>query len=188
VKSGVEFEKASINTGIEFQRISYNPAVSYISGQLSENITTTNIEELKYDVVSIPLNISWNLFTIKNWDLQVNTGLISNVISNVYISADQTIQNGDRITYVEKDNINYSNIPVPFNNGILDEPANEYSATFSPYYFQTRTGVQLKRSLNSNTSILANFNYNYQLPLINQEGRDNFNTYSIGLSVRKYLG
>ncbi len=180
---GYEFDKGTVSTGLEYQNISYSPAVSHISGQLSSTIKETEIKNIEYHVVSIPLQFTWDLFRIKSWNFKLNTGIITNTIAKVKVSASQVLITGDRETIVDEGKINLSDFPYDFSAGILDEPAG-----INSFFFHTRTGIQLERKLNRSTSILSNINYNYQLPILNTPSKDQINTFTVGLTVRKYLG
>lgn len=189
LNAGAKFNKATVSTGIEYQSISYDPAVSHVAGELSSILRETEIETLNYDVLSIPLTFSWNIFSRKKWDVRVNTGLVSNIILNVDVTANQTLTSGNRITVVDEKNIDYSGFPLAINKGVFDD--NTFIAdqnAVSPYYFQSRTGFQVERRINQKTSVISNVNYNYQLPTLDTEKQDNISSFSLGLAVRKYFG
>lgn len=188
VESGIELPKLTLSTGVEYQKFSYNPVFSHISGQLSDILTQTEIKELEYNVVSVPVSVSWDLLNYKDWALKLNTGIVSNFITNLSITAKQTLRSGSRITHVNSNEIDYSDIPVALNSGFFDEPINESGTGRSSYYFQSRTGFQISKKLNAQTSIIANMDYNYQLPISVSDIQDTINSYSIGLSVRRFIG
>ncbi len=189
ISGGMNFDKGTVNTGLEYQTISYAPAVSHVSGELSSILKETEIESISYNVASVPLSVSWDFLKFKSWNFRVNTGFITNIITNVNIKANQTLTSGTRITYVDEGSIDYSNFPLAFNSGILDDTVVESPETSSsPFYFQSRTGLQIEKRINRNTSIISNLNYNYQLPISESPIQDKINSYSVGLSIRKYLG
>ncbi len=189
-KIGMRHKNGTVSTGVEYQSISYNPAVSHVSGELSSILTETQIESVNYNIVSIPLTFSWNILGGKKWDLRLNTGLVTNLITNVDLIANQTLTSGGgtRITKIDNENVDYSAFPLAINNGIFDDNFNQKIETPSPYFFQTRTGLQIERNVSRNTSIISNFNFNYQLPILDLGVQDNINSYSIGIAVRKYFG
>ena len=190
LNAGVEFNKVVINSGVEFQSIAYAPNVSHLSGEVSRTVTVTDIDELKYDIISVPLNVAWKVLSYKTWDLSLNTGIVGNLIARTNYSIKQEKINGDRVTAIAPDDVDISVLP-PLPTGYFDEPQNtpRISSLLSgpQNYVQSRTGIQVSKKLTRNTSIIANMNYNYQLPLLKSAVQDGINSYTIGLSVRRYF-
>jgi len=191
LKTGVDLGAISVNTGIEYQSIAYDPNVIHLSGEVSGIITNSDIYEISYDVVSVPLNIAWKLASYKTWDFKLNTGVVSNFITNTNYSISQQKSSGERVTVVASNDVDFSVLP-PLPAGYFDEPRNERNVSSLLYasksYFQSRAGIEVSKKLNQKTSIIANMNYNYQLPSFNAGAQDAINNYTIGLSVRRYLG
>jgi hypothetical protein len=79
---GAGTEKFKVKTGLEYQSISYKPQqVEEVFGSLANGVKKFSLDGIRYDIISLPLRVSYNLLSSEKASLNVLAGVNTNAIA-----------------------------------------------------------------------------------------------------------
>ena len=190
---GYRTKSADFSTGIEYNQVSYNPSIVLKTGSLSTDILETNIREITYDIVSVPLNMDWNIFKVKTWKAQINTGIVTSILTKTQQSINQNLVTSRGVEMVAEEKIDLSPLKYNFSGGIFDAPSNSETKNLSRSVFvRAKVGVGISKQVTPSVSIFGNLNYLYHIPTNSSNSvldlNDRINSVSFGIGVKKFIG
>ena len=191
IQLAYELGRLSISSGINYQKVSYNPSIVVTTGNLTEKYRETTVESVGYEFIGVPLNLNAKLFKLNSWKVELQAGIIANILLKSKQQFQQNIVTGNRVTKVPASNMDLTALDYDFNEGILDAPSlNEDKSIINNLFYRANTGLSISKKVAPNTSIFGNINYLFQLPYLNSstENLDQINTYSVGFGVKQFLG
>ena len=192
LKVGYDFGRLDIVSGVGIERINYNPGLILATGDLS-SIQETSIENIRYDFVSVPLEVRMNVFQHGSWTSQVQLGFITNLLMSAKETFSQKIYRGNRISTSDPDDIDPGIFKYDFQEGYLTDVVQEDKPSFrSSLTYKAMIGVNISKQMNnSGTSIFGGADYIYQLPSYNNlidNNIDFINSFSLSVGVKQTLG
>lgn len=182
----------SVASGVGYQNVSYSPNISLTTGDLLRKYKETNINNINYEFINVPLNVNFKLFSRKSWKAEIQSGLVANILlrSKEYITQYNVL--GNRKTSVSDNQIDLSELEYNFRDGILDNPAeiSESQKLINSTLFKTNIGIGIYKKVSPKSSLFFKSNYLFQIPFLNNnnEGTDVINSYYTGIGLRYNLG
>lgn len=185
----------ALSMGLEYTKINYKLKASALEGSFLTSYQTTTLNSIKYDFISIPIDMKCYMYQMSDWNLSLLTGIGIDVLG----TSDYTLEvsSNKSSVIVPPDHLSSKSrlASLNYQTGVLDsdERANEFNSSnklMDNLYTKIRLGVGLQKQLNSKIGIFTDFIYQHQIDKEKGVGPnfDLIDSYAINIGVKYRLG
>ncbi len=190
LRFGYALGKIEISSGINYQQVDYDVDLTTTDFNLSSK-TETHFSNIKYDFLSIPLELSVPIYSQNAWKARIHAGAFVNLLLNTQNSVEQRIKRGSQLYEAYQEDVDLSYLDYDFPTGYFsDEDRHGKSHMFSEYArYKALFGLSLSKRIRANTEIFGRTDFLYQLPstsLLNKN-IDLINAVSFNIGIKKYI-